>query len=140
MATNPNIELLVQESPMRFIQFTEITPEQVHRECLCLAQQATSSLTLKFTCTICKTNFNNKLAANNHVMTHERMQTRQANRVCLSQAIKDTSFFIFTCAHCPANFTSRNSLLMHQQIHVDKKIYQCCLCPYRAHQICQIMT
>ena len=79
------------------------------------------------------------MAANNHAMTHERVQTRQANRVCLSQAIKDTSFFIFTCAHCPSNFTSRNTLLMHMQIHVDKKIYQCRFCPYRAHQFCQMM-
>ena len=129
VVTRPNVNLLVRENPMRFLNFTDISPEQVQRECQFLAQQATSSLHLKFNCTICKTNFDSKLAATNHAMSHERAQTRQNNRVCLSQTIKDTYFFLFTCAKCPANFTNKTTLLMHMQMHVDKKIYQCRLCP-----------
>ena len=138
MPTRQNVGLLVRQQPWQFILFTDYSPESVQQECQGLVSQAISSLNPIYTCILCKMHFPFKLTATTHAHTHERAQTRQNSRVCLSQAIRDTSFYLFTCSKCPATFSNQTNLLMHMQMHVDKKVYKCRLCAHTSHQYCQI--
>ena len=138
MPTRQNVSLLVRQQPSQFILFTDYSPESAHQECQSLVCQAISSLNPRYTCILCKTHFPSKLTATTHAHTYERAQTRQNSRVCLSQAIRDTSFYLFTCPKCPATFSNQTNLLMHMQLHVDKKIYKCRLCAYTSIKHCQV--
>ena len=138
MPPRQNVGLLVRQQPGQFILFTDNSPESVQQECQLLVKEAISLLNPRFTCTLCELHFTSKLAATTHAHTHERAQTRQNNRVCLSQAIRDTSFYLFTCSKCPATFSNQTNLLMHMQMHVDRKNYKCRLCAHTSHQYCQI--
>ena len=138
MAKRPDIGLLVRQNPWAFIEFTTNSPESVTQECKRLASQALSSLQTRYSCILCKSHFPSRLTAITHSHTHTRAQTRQKGRVCLSNVIKDTSFYLFTCPKCPATFSNQTNLLLHMQLHVDKKIYKCRLCAYTSIQHCQI--